>query len=308
MSAAYAKALAGLSPEGRNTLRASQLTFLNFAATRCQPGKRPLDALEWDYFKKKPNYRVVAECVAATFTERTKVLDRAVVSIGGRVFLTTRHDRVRAARPDDPTAMPDAVHEERTTPQIDGAKSKAERDWNAAMAAWAIEGMKDNDLESGDYRFERDERDAAADVEVVSASPDLIVASLGISSYAKGAAHPQSWTQSRLWSLKLGRALKAEDIFRSDRPWKSDLVARIQAHLKGYNDKGPTKLKVGEFPPIDKWLPTKAGMLFVFDPYALGAYVDVGESLVPWSELKPDLRSDLPFDPAQIEDSPFKAG
>ena len=180
--------------------------------------------------------------------------------------------------------------------QIDGPRSAGERLWNAAVrrrvAAWLAEDRFafGNDMDAG-------AGDVSVESTVTSASADLISATVGVSSYGAGAAHPNYESETVAWSFRLGRPLKAADLFAD--PHSPGLRRLVTAH---YGAGGYTTHDGCDAPDVakSKFTIDRAAIVFQFDPYELGGYPCGGESKMTWADLKPFLRR-LPFDPARLE-------
>jgi len=314
MAGAYQDALAKLSPNGRITLRDSQRNFLRYVTDLCGPGGRPLDAdrnpWRWAKGSRPSDPVLVGQCLAEQFAKRASDLRGAVLPVGGHVFLVTEYHRVRAAAPlqvGDITVH-DVVTETKSLIQIDAPKSKAEADWNQASKDWLDDTMDSPNSETENHNFEAEELDVDARMELVSASPELIVVQMGVSTYWKSRAHPQWQREVRNWSLPLGRALKPDDFLDANKPWDRALTAVAQANLKSAVDPPDDALagKISSIDNIDHWRLTPAGLEIVFDPYELGGYLSAAKTSVPWSAIRPLMRPDAPFDPAALQLSPIK--
>lgn len=312
MAAAYGDALAKVSPNGRLALRDSQRAFLRYVADLCRPGGRPLDAdrnpFRWTIQAQPSDSVLVSQCLAQQFEKRAAYLRVSVLPVGGHMFLVTEYHRVRAAAPVQVGALTvhDVVTETKSLIQIDAPKSEAEVNWNQASQDWLDDTMDSPNSETENHNFEAEELDVDARMELVSASPDVIVVQMGVSTYWKGRPHPQWQREARIWSLPLGRRLAPSDFLDADKPWDRALTAVAQANLKSTVDPPNNTFlgKIASIDNIDHWRLTPAGIEIVFDPYELGGYLSAAKSLLPWSEVRPYLRRDAPFDPASLREPP----
>ncbi len=66
----------------------------------------------------------------------------------------------------------------------------------------------------------------------------------------------------------------------------------------------PAQTEFASIQTIDKpydWQILPEGLAVEFGQYELGGYLSAAESILPWNEIRPYLRKDLPFDPAKLQ-------
>lgn len=319
MAKSYAAALAKLSPPGQAAMRESQRAFLRYAETLCQPGKRPLDAentlftMSFSDQQTPSNARMVADCISKAFSERAARLDDAVEMAAGKTFFETTQYKVRAVQRIDHMPDKEYVHHETVSRiaslvQIDRPASPSDIAWNAAMQdwladmIWEAEGDTEGPRPAEDVSFPTSMTDVEAAISISSASADVIAATGGVSTYWKGAAHPNWSGAHQIWSLGMGRMLTSADIFSPAKPWATDLAPVVQARLVGIEGSTPADFgKIDSIDQISFWDIGPEGILLVYSPYVLGGYLSSATALLPWPLLKPYLRKDMPFNPAALE-------
>lgn len=303
LNAAYRVAMDQLSPDGQAELRRSELSFLTALSIQCQPQAIPA----------APGHStkvavVNGWCVEQAFRARADLLSQSVGIFGGHRFFTVSTYRARIAQIDkgDGTSEPFDVTEEVDFVQIDAPQSDAELAWNAAARHQAAAALKEvyefSDDAPNEHDFNtNDYQQIWVRMSLVGASPDLISTVVEENAYHYGAAHPREWSNTATnWSLRLGRPIKATDIFDVAKPWRNALQPMVEAHLKPFN------------PPLDsvkpydvdrpsRWQLRADGLHVVYIQYELGGYLSAADASIPWSELKPYLRQDMSFDPADIQ-------
>ncbi len=303
LNTAYHAAMEQLSPEGQAELRRSEFSFLNALAIQCQP---PEVTPATSNSTSKPSEEI-GRCVERALQDRADLLVTSVGAVGGHRFFTVSTYRARIVQIDkgDGTTTPFVVTEEVDIVQIDAPQSDAEVTWNAVAREQAAAAQSDvykYTDDSGAHNFKtNDDRRVWVTMSLVSASPDLVSTVVGEDTYRFEAAHPQEWANSAAtWSLRLGRPLGANDIFDETKPWGKALQPMVEAHLKAASP------PLGSAKPYDvdrvnRWQLRADGLAVVYRSYELGGYTSEAAALIPWSELKPYLRQDLPFDPKDIQ-------
>ena len=300
---AYRAAMGQLSPEGQAALRQSELSFLSALEIQCQPQETPATAHRPS---TSPEVRTCG--VERAFQDRADLLSRSVGVFGGRRYFTLSTYRARIAQIEqaDDTTQPFDVTEEVDIVQIDAPRSDAERAWNAAARRQAAIAQKEvyefSDAPPGKDNFETDDyQHVWVTMSLAGASPDLISTVLQEDSYHYGAAHPQERVNRAVtWSLRLGRPIKASDVFDATKPWRKALQPLVEAHLKATNPPLGS-VKPYEVDRVDRWQLRADGLHVVYMSYELGGYLSAAEASIPWDELKPYLRRDMPFDPKDIQ-------
>lgn len=288
MATAYRRALAALSPTGRTALRDEQRRFVGFTERECRPGGLTFIGSG----DGKPE--TFAHCLLLAWQARTRALAGAVTIAGGRRFATAHRDRAKHVACDDCTSFPAIRTEEVALVQLDTPRDTGERAWNAQVrrrvASW---------LASEPYRHAGDAGagDVEASVTIAAASPELISATVGVSSHGAGAAHPNYASETLAWSFRLGRALTATDLFTD--PRATALQRLVTVHIETGGSPG---LNGCDRPMVtkSKFTLDREGARFRYDPYELGGYPCGGTSKVSWAELRPFLKRPLPFDPARL--------
>jgi hypothetical protein len=138
--------------------------------------------------------------------------------------------------------------------------------------------------------------------DVISASPDLVSVSVGTNFYQAGMAHPNvEGVRNFVWSRRLGRLLKQDDVFSvpPDRKLRRIAQARFD-NQDGLQSDNPDGIPLS----WDHVSIGPTGITWSFGPYELGGYLSAGDATVSWSDLKPYLRRNLPFEIKSIRLGP----
>lgn len=141
--------------------------------------------------------------------------------------------------------------------------------------------------------------------EVMIARDDLIGIEFTVSSYAAGAAHPNSYTEVVNFDLKNGKLLKLADLFSQGAKYLQALSnycmqdLKKQAKAQGEDallDDDWIKRGAGaELTNYDNWTITRKGLNITFDPYQVAAYAAGPQHVVvPYSSLKDIIKPDGP--------------
>jgi uncharacterized protein YecT (DUF1311 family) len=301
MAAAYHSALQKLSQPNAALLRASQRGFPAYLATSCSLDRPNTDGKDWES-------RPVGQCLRERMEERTAKLAAPGINIGSRRFIAI--ETLDAWLPpggwpadsgaaDDPRPAVDST----VLLQIEPATTPAERAWNAAMVKAVGAGLASarGNLEAPVPVHDPDNpQDSSARLDIVSASPSLIVSDIEIGWYGLGRPHGNGATETTVWSLALGRALVPEDLFRPG--WQAAIGAMV---LKQLVADGAIQSDAGFAPSARQVMRlTKRGVCVRFDPYEFGGYGSPGPLLLTWQTLQPTLKSQSFFEPAALQDAP----
>ena len=303
----YRKDLALLSASGRSALQQSERSWLAYARTLCRPGETPLNPVFWSYpGEDDSNAALVDRCFANAYERRRTALGKAAVRLAGRTFLQTTTYKVRAARLPEGTQGPDAAHWIATAVRIDAPKMPSEAAWNAAAADALDDVLADP---GGDTPLAGASDDGTADgdftAEVVSATPDFVDYQVIRGVYQKGMAHPDGSSESHLYSLRLGRDLIAKDIFKPSDAWREALTTATFARLPAEWRKPDYKEAITSGAlNLSHWAFLPSGVQIRFNPYSVAGYIPPDPLIVPWADLKPYLRSDLPFRIGELQAAP----
>lgn len=280
LAVAFKAALDGVSIEGQAVLRANERQFRQFADNMCHPdgGDRG------------------AACLEDVFSKRAEQLDQAVVHLGGRTFLPVSVFHIV------PAGDGDAPHSHvLTRQQIDAPATPADREWNL-WAAEAVEAAYRNSSAVIDGAPVADV-DALIRMDIAAASPDLIDVTLGVSVIDMHAYNSET---SAIWLTRPRRELVADDLFDAGKPWAAALAPVAQRHLESYAD--PPFKAFDTIRRIDEggnWHLTPQGLRIDYPAFLLADDpASAAMTRLSWAEMRPWLKSGLPFDPARIQVAP----
>lgn len=288
MARVYRAQLAAAPAGFRERLRDSQRSWLTYIGPFCSvPANRRL------------------ECLRRGFKERTEELGQTTRRVGPLIFFQAASYQA-VLDPDHPDR---AFSHKIEFLQIASPQSRAYGRWNnlAIDKLKGPEGLKSPDDSKGPADADEEDDDDRDDLETVAllsgASADLVSARFGISHYSGGMAHGEYSSHAVVWSLRLGRALTLADLFENVSAGKDRLARQAKVHFEGNDPESVTSAAIRDSLDDDGvWEATPAGVLLRYNPYAFGCYPCTGSALVPWAELRPYLRADLPFDIEDLRD------
>jgi uncharacterized protein len=280
LAVVFKAALGGVSADGQTMLRANERQFRQFADDLCHSDGQDGGAA----------------CLEDVFSHRAEQLDHAVVRLGGRTFLPVSDFHIM------PAGDGEAPHSHvLTRQQIDAPATPADRDWNL----WAGDAVKEayrnsnavlNDTPVADV-------DALIRMDIAAASSDLIDVTLGVSVIDMRAYNSET---SAIWLTRDRRELLADDLFDAGKPWATALAPVAQRHLESYTD-----LPFEAFATIRRideggnWHLTPQGLRIDYPAFLLADNpASAATTLLSWAEMRPWLKSGLPFDPARIQIAP----
>jgi len=186
--------------------------------------------------------------------------------------------------------------------QIEEAVTASDRRWNAAARA-RIEAMV-REAYSGvgntGAPVPARQTTVEASVEPVAVAPGIIAAQLHWYVYPQEFFKGWGSTRAFIWSERALRALTAEDLFDPATRWWRALVPKMLeaayeepvAAVQGYE-----ALERAQTPMIGA-----EGMCLKFHESETGSFVLAQPICLPWTQVQPYLRKDLPFDPGRLEE------
>lgn len=190
-------------------------------------------------------------------------------------------------------------------PELVGASNPNAEKFNREIKNWVMK-------QTGDFKkemMEMSEEDMDPDTQsgdlieigydVTYATEDLISIIFGVSTYSRGAAHPNYSTYPVNFDLKSGARLKLSDLFQPG----SDYLSRISSYsiedLKrqaGKDNYGYEQIEEGAAPEDDNyqsWNISKKGLAITFDAYQVASYAEGPKNVVvPYASLRDAVRSD----------------
>jgi uncharacterized protein YecT (DUF1311 family) len=305
MAKAYGQLVQTLTPAGGELVRASQRKFVTALAEQCVVAPRLGNGRDWQG-------RSSAQCLADTMAERTAQLQSARSKAGPWQFLQIETSEAwipDAGWPIGSTGAgaPRPVVDSSIVLRIEPTKSSGEADWNKAMAKAVELALADS---RGDEpgRIGRDPmypQDNQAAANLVSVSPDLIIADISQGWYAFGSPHGAGRTQTVAWSFRLGRALTAGDVFLPG--WEKAIGSLIWQGMlaNGWTADMGVLETASEHQALRF---SQKGICVSFDPYEVAGYVSPSPVSIPWKVLRPLMNAELPFDHSDLIDARDELG
>lgn len=227
----------------------------------------------------------------------------AVTVVGGfsykTVTLFERTKRVSSAPQGYPATWKEHVETIVST-------SPNDRNFNAFVKRQAIELQRGYYRDDGTSPVAFAKYDVAGSLDVdatlIAASPEIISFTIGSGFYQAGMAHPNSDDDRAFtWSRKLNRVLIEQDVFarKPDRALRLLALARFDNRDNLQNPDDPDGIPLA----WDRATIGRNGITWSYSPYELGGYLSGGGATLSWAELKPYLRTDLPFSIPSIRDA-----
>jgi hypothetical protein len=136
------------------------------------------------------------------------------------------------------------------------------------------------------------------------AQDDLISLDFGVGSYYRGAAHPNSYSETVNFDLKNGKSLKLADLFNPGSKYLQTISAYAIQDLKKQSQKVEGMLdddwiQRGAGPEaknFESWTIAKKGLRINFDAYQVGPYAAGPQQVtIPYAALKDIIRVDGPL-------------
>lgn len=293
MSSRYRDALAKLSPVGQAILRQGQRDWLSFMRTHCEARiGEPADSFGGDALR----------CLREEYKTRIKLLDGAAQKIGPYLF--SRNDKyflVPSAAGDEDGWRSGFVFADISLPRIDSPDGEDIAHWNA-MAEERIRAISNVGENSGcDLTVKciaDSDEDLSVSYAIDLAQPGFISMSIGVYSYGHGMPHGYSDFGQSNFLLAARRELIEDDLFIAGSKWREILIADgLKTVTAERPDLGTTADDIDSLiGDLDSWSIT-ADFLVVQIPLWLSYGYANGstEIQIPWRDLKPYLRADLPI-------------
>ncbi len=136
------------------------------------------------------------------------------------------------------------------------------------------------------------------------AQDDLISLEFGVGTYYRGAAHPNSYSETVNFDLKNGKSIKLADLFNPGAKYLQTISSYSIQNLKKQSKNGDSMLdddwiQRGAGPDAknyQSWTISKKGLGINFDAYQVGPYAAGPQHvMIPYSALKDFIRVDGPI-------------
>lgn len=289
MAAAYWRARQALPPPRRITLLHDQRNFLGKLSGLCvneQSGviKTPYSA-----------------CIARRLSARAAILQASVPQMPRYTYAYDSSSRERAMTKRSEDFDPNIpFRSERTvTLRIIRPIDSAAKSFNAAMRHEAKQSASVLIGSGGKDPFADPDLQgsSAAHQWLVASSDEIASVYVGADAFT-GGAHPYYRGTATIWSFRLNRFLRNEDVFR--RANDPRLVDLVRARLRDGERKLPKEcLTYMTSVPLNGFTIDRHGMTFWFD-----SRLCESSAALSWAELKPFLKTNMPFDPAKLRANP----
>jgi uncharacterized protein YecT (DUF1311 family) len=291
MAAAWRQTLARTAPAWRARLVQSQRSWIAFAAATCLSGDLP----------RMAGGETVASCRRKLFEDRVKALKATFTTQAGRRLITLTTYSAKRVTDEE---LPRTATFETALTQIERPANAAERRWNAVIDQRLSALAKDETFLEG-----------SAGVVFESTAPGFIGVTLNRTDM-RGPGGDSISLHSVLWSLKLNRELTAADLFTHPSAAKAAIAALALRHIredaaKAGDPLAPDAITGAQYRTLvdrpEYWSLTAKGLSLSPDDnndfggahFALTGLA--GD--VPWGELKPYLKKNLPVDLGALKDA-----
>jgi hypothetical protein len=281
LAAAYQDASRQLSVEDSKLLAAGQQSWEKYVGDLCQA----------DGSTDQATHR--EQCLASAYSERIQRLKGAVATKGPFEFVQVTGYCAKRTSDDDTGNHPGWVTHEWAYPRIGQPIMPSTERWNELIAGKVPpKPCDDADTDTGlDY--------------TLGLVTDRLI-SVDWSSWFSphGAAHGGGAASTQTIVLTpTPHALRPEDLFRPDGPWRQVLQAALLADLREEvpADQWPLYGKFEAFvaqvaPDPERWSLDENGITFSFDQYEIGPYSYSPPSFfIQWSDLRDAMVADPPI-------------
>ena len=285
LAVAYATALGGLSKAAADEVKATQHSWLDYAARSCGDDAQPIAGT---YTSDQ------ASCLNSVFRSRISDLESSRMQGGYRFFPIDRY----LIEKDDQAAEGDfskLASKQYVAVRIDGDADVA-RAFNAmveSMRSGYTELFKggSDQIDAGDVTT-----DVAINTTVDSVSDYRISLVTDNYWFGHGAAHGNYGLSYNHFLVSEQRPLYASDIF-SGKDWKAKLGKLVIAQLKTRLENGPWEESIKDIPKWSadptRWNFSAEGLIIQFQPYEVASYAEGAVTVtLPWSELTDLLATD----------------
>ena len=271
MAQAYAAKMAALSPAGQRTLTESQRSWLRMVDAACE---------------------LELACVLEYYQYRTDKL-RESWQVGPFRFVYVEHYEAFRIKGEDPEIEGQLVNHQVNYPQIDAPRNLETERWNKFVAD-RVQGNIDEPYMEEPH----DIVDVSVGATVNAASSEVISAELGAWYYGHGMAHGWYYPEQTNILLKTGRRIEPADLFDDATQWREALLRRCLPELTGRNPELDLNAERID-DTIDNatdWKISSEALEIAFNFNDIFGWGRGGDSVtIPWRELKPYLRRDLPL-------------
>lgn len=225
-------------------------------------------------------------CLRNAYRARILELAGGVQVRGPYAFTTIRREYWSADLADCESNEP--IRRQIAYMQFVAPLSAAQATWNRDTAAF-VEREAREWLE-GDMRCNPE---FYYDVTVDAAMEGFLSVSYGVT--WMGIAHPYDAIDHRQLLLATGKSLQPEDLFDDAKPWRQKLAEIVAAKLQP-GARSPFEAKDIISQVDGGWVLSPEQLTVTIDFYQMtGGWSGKGVAEIPWPELKPYLRHDLPI-------------
>lgn len=274
---AYKAYLSNFSEAARIKITQRQRSWLKAVRTVCG---------DWLKRGDKPAAR---ECLKQEYSDRLPGLPETVNSDPYRFFYAGLEEAVRMPA-DLASAAKTFVRHRMVYPQIDAPESPDAARWNERIASLVKGEFLDPGLEA-----ELDTVDLDVGFAIVEALPGFISGRSYVNYQTVGWAHPGSFAYAVDFLMATGESVQPGDLFNDALPWR-DALARISAEKMADDARYPFEASAIVDQVDSNWDISTDHLTVHVDFYQMkGGWRGGGTAEIPWRELKPYLRSDLPI-------------
>jgi len=283
LAAAYQDALRQLSVEAGKLLAAGQHSWESYVGDICQADGGADQAIHRE------------QCLASAYAERIDRLKGAVATRGPFAFVQVTGYCARRMPDDDTGNHPGWVTHEFAYPRIDKPATPGTELWNQLVAG-KVPAKPCDDADT--------ETDTSLDYALGLVTDRLISVDWSSWFFPHGAAHGggAAFTQTIVLT-PAPHALRPEDLFRPDGPWRQVLQSALVADLREEvpNDQWPLYGRFEAFAAQvaadpERWSLDENGISFSFNQYEIGPYSYAPPGfIIPWSALRDAMVADPPI-------------
>ncbi len=278
LAKAYATAIGGLSGDAVGVLKATQHSWLDYAARVCSDDATPI---EGDYTDDQ------AQCLVSTYKTRIGSLEASRM-LGGYRFYPVEQYLVEQDTDADTDSYNKVAEKHFLTVRIDGDDDTAA----------AFNAMTEKDRAGyGDF-FDGDGNiatgDTTDDIDITTTVKAVTDYRITLQSdnynYGHGAAHGNYATTYLHFLVGENRPLKASDVF-TGKGWEKTLGKLVTDKTKAQLGDGYFDDSEGDIPKLaadpTRWDFSDEGLIIQFEPYEVASYADGAVTVtVPWDDIR----------------------
>ncbi len=189
-------------------------------------------------------------------------------------------------------------------PELTGAANPNAEKFNQevrSLVTKEVQGFKKDAQEMSEEDMPDTETGSYLDLgyDLTLAKDELVSVAFGVSTYSRGAAHPNHYTVVFNYDLRSGTKLKLSDLFNPGSGYLQNISRysiddlKRQAGKDGYDEEWFETGAGAKEENYENWNISKKGLAITFDPYQVASYAEGPKNVVvPYASLKEVIKPD----------------